>query len=223
MRVVIPLRALILHALQVLKNHVKLPTTFKATVYKDNMGAYYLANNQRLTPRSKFFALKLHHFWHAVNSQQASVVTVESSKQNADYLTKGLPRETFVANRHRVQGWITMVDGKAMFQVDPNISLDKIVRKINPVGDSRERESCETDKIAVYRGAICEQINERESDNNYQSVHCDKATLILSENFTHNNNSSELSKPEARAQAEDPTEHNLRSSLSLQTLTYSDS
>ena len=50
MRVVIPLRALILHALQVLRNHVKLPTTFKATVYEDNMGAYYLTNNQRLTP-----------------------------------------------------------------------------------------------------------------------------------------------------------------------------
>ena len=210
MRVVIPLRALILHALQVLKNHVKLPTTFKATVYEDNMGAYYLANNQRLTPRSKFFALKLHHFWHAINSQQASVVTVESSKQNADYLTKGLPRETFVANRHRVQGWITMVDGKAMFEVDPNISLDKIVRKINPVGDSRERESCDTEKTTVYRAGICEQINEKESDNNYQSVHCDKATLILSENFAHNNNSSELSKPEARAQADNSTEHDLR-------------
>ena len=25
--------------------------------------------------------------------------------QNADFLTKGLPQETFQANRHRVQGW----------------------------------------------------------------------------------------------------------------------
>ena len=84
-------------------------------------------------------------------------------------------------------------------------------------------QSCDTDATTVYRGAICEQINEKESDNNYQSTHCDKATLILSENFTHNNNSSELSKPEARAQAEDSTEHDLRSNLSLQNLTYSDS
>ena len=75
--------------------------------------------------------------------------------------------------------------------------------------------SCDTDKTTVYRGTICEQINEKEFDNNDQSAHCDKATLILSENFIHNNNSSELSKQEARAQAEDPTEHDLRSRLSL--------
>ena len=70
--------------------------------------------------------------------------------------------------------------------------------------------SCDTGVTTVYRDGICEQINEKESDNNYQSTHCNEGTLILSENFAHNNNSSELSKPEARAQADNSTEHDLR-------------
>ena len=94
-------------------------TTFHLEVFEDNMGAYYLANNQRLTPRSKHFLTKYHFFWQAVKEGvegiEVKVSKIDTHLQNADYLTKGLPQEVFHANRQRVQGWIVMLDGKSQF------------------------------------------------------------------------------------------------------------
>ena len=74
------------------------------------MVAFSLATNQQLTSRTKYFLVKYHHFWEAIKSGKIEVQKVETQLQNADYLTKGLPAETFQANRHRVQGWVVMVD-----------------------------------------------------------------------------------------------------------------
>ena len=145
MRVLIPLRSLMVHALEILKKSINIPTEFKATVYEDNMGAYYLANNQRLTPRSKFFSIKFHHFWEAVNSQEISVERIETTEQNADYLTKGLPRETFIGNRNRVQGWITSLDQPVKNKTDR--IFDENVSKTSGSslnGNALERESRDT-------------------------------------------------------------------------------
>ena len=69
------------------------------------MGAYHLANNQKLSNRSKHYFIKYHHFWEAVKQGTVKVSKICTTLQNADYLTKGLPKEVFLANRHRVQGW----------------------------------------------------------------------------------------------------------------------
>ena len=79
-------------------------TTFHAEVFEDNNGALTITTTQRLTPRSKYFLVKYHHFWEAVRDGNVKVSKDETGMQNADFLTKGLPQETFQANRHRVQG-----------------------------------------------------------------------------------------------------------------------
>jgi len=116
MRVVLPLRALIQHTLGVIEKPRTIPTTFKCIVFEDNMGAFYLATNQRITARTKYFLIKWHHFWDAVNRGDVQVVKVETGLQNADYLTKGLLQEVFQANRYRVQGWLAEVHHQSHLQ-----------------------------------------------------------------------------------------------------------
>ena len=73
-----------------------------ATVHKDNASAYALANNQRLSDRSKSLNTKYHFFWEWINDGMASVVKCSTDKQQADYMTKGLVPEKSESNH---QGW----------------------------------------------------------------------------------------------------------------------
>jgi hypothetical protein len=81
---------------------------------EDNQGALYLAINQPLTNRTKYFHTKWHHFWAWVTCDPAEadgpdgkilVEKVDTTLQGADYLTKSLPREVFQNNRRIIQGW----------------------------------------------------------------------------------------------------------------------
>ena len=47
------------------------------------------------------------------------VEKIDTKLQNADYLTKGLPHETYHENRKRVQGWLVSLNGKPQFFLDP--------------------------------------------------------------------------------------------------------
>ena len=141
MRVVLPMRSLILSVLSAINHPVKCPTKFKCKVYEDNMGAFYLATNQRLTSRTKYFLVKYHHFWEAVRAGDIVVEKVDTSLQNADYLTKGLPAEPFLANRQRVQGWLVWIDGK------PHVKIHSGVP-----GSMDERESQDCDSQPVQTG-----------------------------------------------------------------------
>ena len=76
-----------------------------AEVFEDNNSAFLLANNQRLTDRSKWLNCKLHFFWEYVNDGFAKVSKISTHDQRADYLTKGLVAEKFIANRKQNQGW----------------------------------------------------------------------------------------------------------------------
>ena len=58
MRVIIPLTSLVKEVLQAVDSKLVVTTAFHSEVFEDNMGAYYLANNQRLTSRSKHFLTK---------------------------------------------------------------------------------------------------------------------------------------------------------------------
>ena len=76
-----------------------------ATVFEDNQSAYYLATNQRITSRTKYFLAKWHWFWSHVNNGEFTIVKCPTNEQRSDYLTKSLPKETFERNRKDVQGW----------------------------------------------------------------------------------------------------------------------
>ena len=83
----------------------KLRFTSKSTVYEDNNGAIRVAICPKLTPTSKFIAVKYHWFRQHVESGEIHIVNVESSKQLADIFTKGLLREKFLAIRKLLCGW----------------------------------------------------------------------------------------------------------------------
>ena len=77
----------------------------KCVVFKDNNGAWTVANNQRVTSRTKYFQVKWHHFWEFVKNGTLEVNRVDTKDQLADFLTKGLTLELYAANRKSAQGW----------------------------------------------------------------------------------------------------------------------
>jgi hypothetical protein len=81
--------------------------TFKATVHEDNMGALRLAQLEpgRNTPRSKFYALKLHWFRSWLKPKEIEIVHCPTKDQKADYLTKPLGPTMFEACRLLSMGW----------------------------------------------------------------------------------------------------------------------
>ena len=81
--------------------------TFKATVHEDNMGALRLAQLEpgRNTPRSKFYALKLHWFRSWLKPKEIEIIHCPTKDQKADYLTKALGPTMFEACRLLSMGW----------------------------------------------------------------------------------------------------------------------
>ena len=62
-------------------------------------------NNHRLTPRNRWYNVRYHHFWSMVDEGIIVVKKVDTNKQRADYLTKGLSKDMFVSCRRLNQGW----------------------------------------------------------------------------------------------------------------------
>jgi len=81
--------------------------TFRATLHEDNMGALTLATLEpgRDTPRSKFYALKLHWFRSWLIPNKIQVIFCPTKEQKADYLTKPLTPAPFEACRQLSMGW----------------------------------------------------------------------------------------------------------------------
>ena len=74
-------------------------------VFEDNTTALALANNHRLTNRTRYFNVKFHHFWGAVHNGSVKIKYCPTTLMDADYFTKSLPRAPFVKNRIREKGW----------------------------------------------------------------------------------------------------------------------
>jgi hypothetical protein len=110
-RAAIPIRHLVLDLLKFLDLPSPSNPTLTCTIFEDNQGAYLLATNQRITARTKYFCVKWHFFWsqvyHPTENPDGWIIVekCDTKVQNADYLTKGLVKDTFEANRCRVQGW----------------------------------------------------------------------------------------------------------------------
>jgi hypothetical protein len=115
LRALLPIRSTLIETLDALDlpGHLKqtVPSTvkshFETLVHEDNNSALMLATDQRVTPRTKHYAVKLHWFWSVVNdaSNNISVVKIDTKLQQADYLTKGLPTVEFEQRRKMSQGW----------------------------------------------------------------------------------------------------------------------
>ena len=107
LRSVIPLLAVIESVSGGLKYDKHKLLTFKATVHEDNQGALILANLEdgRFTPRSKFYAIKLHWFRSWLKPKEIEVIFILTLLQKADFLTKPLPPVPFRQNWSLSMGW----------------------------------------------------------------------------------------------------------------------
>ena len=107
MREVLPLRSLV----QTIAKGLDLPedcmSTFKTTVWEDNMGALTLANLEpgQNTARSKFYDVKVHWFRSHMEPNQIEVKKIDTAVQLADIFTKPLTKDQFEAIRKLVMGW----------------------------------------------------------------------------------------------------------------------
>lgn len=117
MRAVLPLRETIIEMISIVdvkdvnrsypfgsrSDLLNMPTR----IYEDNAAALSLANNQKVTSRTKHWSVKFHFFWEHINDpkKNLSCLKVDTKNQRADYLTKGLTRDLFEHCRHHNQGW----------------------------------------------------------------------------------------------------------------------
>jgi hypothetical protein len=81
--------------------------TFKTTVHEDNMGGLTLAKLEpgRSTPRSKFYAIKMHWFRSWLKPNEIELEYIESKAQKADIFTKALSTAEFLRARQLTCGW----------------------------------------------------------------------------------------------------------------------
>ena len=80
---------------------------FPTLIHEDNSAALSLAVNQKVTSRTKHWSVKFHFFWSYINDTKNNTkcVKVNTKEQRADYLTKGLTKDTFEHCRLLNQGW----------------------------------------------------------------------------------------------------------------------
>ena len=82
----------------------KISYTTKSKVFEDNQGAIVVATSPRMTPTSKFIAVKYHWFREHVG-KAFDIVKISGNEQIADMFTKGLQGERFSYIRKLMCGW----------------------------------------------------------------------------------------------------------------------
>jgi hypothetical protein len=104
-RTLIPIRSLVLELANALELPDSINTTVRSAVFEDNRAAVLLANNHRITSRTRYFHVKWHFFWEYVSRGDVTVEYISTNDQRADYMTKMNPRFVFERIRKMNQGW----------------------------------------------------------------------------------------------------------------------
>ena len=110
MRDMLPLKRMIKAVAKVVTGDSNVTVTAKSEVFEDNMGALTVATCPRITPQSKFFAVKYHFFREHVKTEanpdgEIHIKKIDTKDQLADILTKGLVAAKFQPLRDRLMGW----------------------------------------------------------------------------------------------------------------------
>ena len=85
---------------------VKPTAKLYSTVFEDNNRALSIAQSPRMSPRTKHIATKYHHFRNNIGEEKGIVLEkIDTTKEKADILTKGLPSDTHVSIRKLMMGW----------------------------------------------------------------------------------------------------------------------
>jgi hypothetical protein len=106
LRTLLPLKRLMIGISTTIGLPSEVHATILAEVFEDNQGCLALATNHRLTNRTKYFHVKWHWFWYNFAVlKEFQISYIKTTLQDADYLTKQIPRDAFQDNRQRNQGW----------------------------------------------------------------------------------------------------------------------
>jgi hypothetical protein len=110
MRELLPLKRLVKAIASIVTGDENVKIVAKSDVFEDNNSALTIATLPKITPQSKFFAVKLHFFREHVKTEsnpdgEINIQKVETVNQLADIMTKGLVEAKFVPLRDRLMGW----------------------------------------------------------------------------------------------------------------------
>jgi hypothetical protein len=110
MRDMLPLKRLVKAVAGVVTSDDKVKVIAKSDVFEDNNGALTVATMPKITPQSKFFAVKLHFFKEHVKTEsnpngEVDIQKIATDKQLADIMTKGLVEAKFQPLRDKLMGW----------------------------------------------------------------------------------------------------------------------
>ena len=108
MRDLLPIRYLLLELCEKLVlGDMATSNVCKTIVHEDNQGCLKLANLEpgRMTPRSKFYAVKYHWFRSKIQPNRIEIRCVTTAQQRGDLLTKSLQGSIFQENRKLTCGW----------------------------------------------------------------------------------------------------------------------
>ena len=92
-------------------NLITCKPTIQCTIYEDNAGTIELATLPKLRPRTKHIAIQYHHFrtWtvKGLSGQEPKIKIeyISTNEQQADMMTKPLPRIQFQYLRKLLCGW----------------------------------------------------------------------------------------------------------------------
>ena len=108
MRDLLPIRYLVIELCEKLElSDMATSHVCKTIVHEDNQGCLKLANLEpgRMTPRSKFYAVKYHWFRSKLQPNRIEIRHVPTIEQRGDLLTKSLQGSLFQENRKLTCGW----------------------------------------------------------------------------------------------------------------------
>ena len=106
MRELLPMRALLQEVCSKLGLEVAKESLVRSTVFEDNQGCLSIVNSPKMSTRNKYLALKYHFFRsHIGKDKGIEAKWIETTKQQADIFTKGLPEAQFQAIRKLLMGW----------------------------------------------------------------------------------------------------------------------
>ena len=110
MREMLPLKRLVRGVAGILTDSSTVKIVAKSDVWEDNNGALTVATMPKITPQSKFFAVKYHFFREHVKTDsnpegEIEIQKIETKHQLADIMTKGLVEASFAPLRDKLMGW----------------------------------------------------------------------------------------------------------------------
>ena len=104
MREVMPLLQL-LKDLSIVCDVITTPPTITCKVFEDNQSCIAVAESKKPPVRTKYIAIKYHHFRSLVDSKVINIDYIDTKKQLADMLTKPIENNQFFKLRFMLMGW----------------------------------------------------------------------------------------------------------------------